>query len=309
VQWLEPSPCDHDTFDARVRARLPPNDANTRVHVRVRVTQQGKHEYLVELRLSGTMTGQRALLTESCAAARDAAVMLVALALEPTGANVESNDVVDPPYDAAKDAEDADRAPAPDDAETAESNDADQAAAAPPREEANLSNATDVTLGLSVGVPVDLGTAPDLSVGALVQIHASFGHALFAATATWLGESDTTTRGGASLSAGWLSAALDACYLWGATHQLGPCHGAELGQLSAATRGLIDGNDAKELVAFASGSVLGRWSFTPRWYASAWVGARTPLWYPRLMIVDAGEAFRPAAMGIRIAVGITLVLG
>lgn len=324
LEWKAPKACpSRAEVDEKIRRAVSVAPTEP-VIVRVVVQRENARRYHVTIHLRGALRGDRSLDAESCEAAADATALLVALAIDPEQANLTATPPGDPAQNAPPEpnattppptiqqpAAPIDRVENPADANANADTDASSSdSEAPSSDSDDQTNAATLKLapGLGAGITTDWGTLPGPTLGLALQINVAIERVLLAVTGQWLMAREETIGPNAALSASWLSAALDGCYLAGTTLQLGPCLGFEAGKFAVTARGLLDTTDANEAALFVSGSFLGRARLTTALYAALWLGMRTPVSYPRLLVSGVGEAFRPASVGVRATLLLTAVL-
>ncbi len=326
LAWSAPRGCPSEhTVEAKIRARLS-GDAGARVNAQVRVTAEGA-TFHVAIRLSGDVEAQRMLNAESCEAAADATALLVGMAIDPDARSADASiaqtttaDRGDANTSASADTARKHDTTSTEISDTAQDPDptADEIMSEPSDALTQGDDVTDTrdaengpVLGVDagLGLGLDWGTLPGPSAGGLVQVNLRVARVLLSITGSGWWPREVSIASDASVAIGWWAATAEACHLSGKTLQIGPCLGLDVGRYRWRAGGLSDHSAAGIWAAFATAAVVGRARLTNPLYASLWVGVRTPLSYPELLVVGAGEVFSPARVGAHATLLLTVVLG
>jgi len=336
LRWSAPPGCPSvSQVDAALHANLRTEARMAHAGnllIRARVTRRGRERFVLRVRFSGDLSGERELQAETCQAAADAMVLLVALAIDPEHAtrtafaspsdatnprpgNAETpnaSDAASPGTNSSADTTSTDSAPRererPSQDQTNNAVEEATSAADDPDPEALNVGPLHVEFALGGGAALDAGSAPGATAGLHAVAEATVSRLHIALSGTWLLPRKKDLNSSASLATGWVGAGLDACLLWGGESTWGPCLGAEGGLLTLSTSGLRDSSGDNPWALFARAAVAARTRLTANLSGALWVGVHTPLSYPRLLVGGETEAFRPSVVGVRATLSLLWVV-
>lgn len=279
-----------------------------RISVQAYVEREGRpgeKRWLLELRISGAVSGRRTLRGDSCEALAETAAVLIALVIEPelaTGAEVL------PP--AVEEEGQGDRERGEPDEEQA---DTDEDTSIDRGDEEGFFDSVRLRLEAGANVLADLGALPQpaVGVGGLVALNldrvraALFAHYVFPNSTGISGYQ--TVRVSFEL----IETGLQVCYrapLADSGVGLGPCGEVSLGVMKGESTGVQDeARNSSFWLALGPGVHLD-WRFSERFGPYGEVGALFPLRRPGWLLHDLGPAHRSEPMVLRILLGAFLLL-